>query len=681
MCGIVGAFSAQSLEISAARLEAAVDALAHRGPDDRGVYWSADRRAFLGHRRLSIIDLSGGQQPLVNETGRRRLIYNGEIYNFRALRTALERSGHVFRSHSDGEAALHGFEEDPAGFPEALSGMFALAILDEEAGRLTLARDRLGIKPLFVYHSPKLMVFASELKALVPLLPQRPRICRAALIQYLRWKYVPAPLTFYEDVYELPAGTRLDVALPPIAPAGSAEVRHEPLGPRFAASADAPVDPVLEYRARRYWAIDYAGPRIHDEREAVEELDRRLRAAVHSHLESDVEVGALLSGGVDSSLVVALATQLGARRLKTFAVGFKEPGFDQLPFARRLAEHCGTEHHETLVTFDARSALPRVAQQFDQPFADSSALASDLVCRAAAEHVRVVLTGDGGDEAFAGYQRYQPLLAGVSGGGGAQQAGRTPAAWQHLLHAAGAQLLSPEAKPLQRLRYAAQPALRAFLLREHTATDYLLDKLLPTEVGLGSAWGTSATRSDGAQIPAFLHDLQPDDMADFEGLAVRGGWSRLSAGQYFDVTTYLPGDILTKVDRTSMAYSLECRPPLLDHAVIEFSARLAPDLLIRAGVGKYLLKRVAERYVPRELIYRKKRGFRVPLRRWMKADLLEHARTRLRGGRLVQAGVLSAGGVAWVLRAQRRPWMNLSSLLWALLCLEEWACGDLAARF
>ncbi len=623
MCGIVGGIAAGPLACvdDAERLDRAIDCLAHRGPDDRGCLIAPDRRAFLGHRRLSIIDLAGGHQPIGDESGRRHVCYNGEIYNYRELRRDLKADGHIFRTHSDGEPIVHAYERDPRGFVTSLRGMFAIAVLDLDADRLTLARDRNGIKPLYYHHDGRCLLFASELKAILALLPRRPALCAPALREYLRWKYVPAPWTIYEGIRELPAAHQLIAR--PDARTGRVEIE-----------------------ITRYWDPDYGGPRLADEAEAVERLDRELRAAVDSHMVADVEVGALLSGGVDSSLVVALASTVSGRRIKTFSVGFEEPGFDQLPFARTLAERYHTEHHEEYVRLDPMATIPKLVRCFDQPFADSSALACYRVCEVAARHVKVALTGDGGDETFAGYRRYDELRRIEAADSRVRRLARRAA------FRAGAAIFSPEAKFLLRYRAAGQGPLMQYAARELLCGPWLMDRLLAEPYRLA---GDTDTFTE--------HRLGPEAR----------GWSAVDVAQYVDSRMYLPGDILRKVDRTSMAWSLECRVPLLDHAISEFGASLATDLKIRDGTGKYILKRVAERYVPRELLYRKKRGFRVPIRRWFKRGLLDETARLLRGGALAGRGIVSPRGIDWVLRNQPRPWMNLSSLLWALLFLEYWA--------
>lgn len=641
MCGIVGAFSATRLGLldDAARVAQAIDCLAHRGPDGRGAWISANADAFLGHRRLSIIDLAGGAQPLTNESARIHLAYNGEIYNYPALRAELLGRGHSFRTSTDGESALHSYEDRPGDFELTLRGMFAAAIIDEDAQALTLVRDRLGIKPLFFTVRGQTLLFASELKALL-------KLCEAvvldheALRSYLEWKFIPPPRTIYAGVYELPAGARLVARRRGAELALNASIYWQ-AQPHAAGEADA--------------GAGKACPA--DEAALVDALDQVIRDAVLCHLESDVEVGALLSGGVDSSLIVAIAAQLSKRPLKTFCVSFREQGFDQLPFARTLAAHCGTQHHEEYADLDPRAFARTAADCFDQPFGDSSALACHAVCATAARKVRVALTGDGGDEVFCGYQRHLAMQD--------ERAAARPATFaQRQLYRALAAGFSPEARFLRRLRaeQCTDPA-QAYDDRERTCGLWLLRRLVPDDPRPAAA-------------PAWLRPLKVDRWRGAALLGARGlGADWVRAVQHRDLTEYLPGDILQKVDRTSMAHGLECRPPLLDHHVVEFAMRVPAAMHITGGEPKYLLKKLAERYVPPELLYRKKRGFRVPIRRWFKAGLLDEAARDLRHGVCVERGLLDRRAVEWVLRRQRLPWFNLSSLLWSLWLLEHWARG------
>ncbi|MCG8404706.1 MAG: asparagine synthase (glutamine-hydrolyzing) [Phycisphaerales bacterium] len=624
MCGILGGISVAPFSWldGAERLRHGIDSMSHRGPDDRGEFISGNRRSFLGHRRLSIIDLEGGHQPISDEAECRHLCYNGEIYNYRELRKALLNRGHSFRTQTDGEVALHLYEEDPLGFAQSLQGMFAIAIQDEEAGCLTLVRDRNGIKPLFYFWDGRSLIFASEIKGILAFLPERPVVSQAALRQYLRWKYVPAPLTIFEGIQKLPAAHVLRAER-------NMKTRR------------------IEIDIRPYWQLDYTGKKLADEREATDLLDEKLRASVKSHLEADVEVGALLSGGVDSSLVVALASTLSNRRIKTFSVGFKEAGFDQLPFARMVARKYDTDHYEELVELDPMSTVSRLVRHFDEPFADSSALACYRVSQVASNHVKVALTGDGGDESFAGYGRYEEVLD------SALPVSRRRQRLSRAIVLSSEAIFSPEAKYLKRHRAVSYSPLQRHEEHQVMCSHWLIDKLL--------------TESN----PDDLHDL--DIFDQHRQFAVDRDWAPVEVAQYVDLRMYLPDDILTKVDRTSMACSLECRVPLLDHSITEFSASLATELKIHHGIRKYLLKRLAERYVPRELLYRPKMGFRVPIRRWFKRELLGRTADLLMDGMLVSRDILNPRGLRWMVRHQRLPWIDLASHLWALLFLEHWA--------
>ncbi len=624
MCGILGGISLAPFPwlTGSDRLDRAIDSLAHRGPDDRGGYASADLRAFLGHRRLSIIDITGGHQPICDESGRRRLCYNGEIYNYRCLRDGLLARGHAFSTQTDGEPALHLYDEDPKCFVRKLRGMFAIAILDECDGSLTLARDPNGIKPLYYHHDGASLCFASEIKAILRLLSRTPDIAPAALREYLRWKYVPAPGTIFEGIRKLPPGCLLRAT------------RDQRRGE-------------IALTIECFWEPDFGGAKLADEAEALARLDETLRAAVQSHLESDVEVGALLSGGVDSSLVTALASELSPARIKTFSVGFEEAGFDQLPFARVLANKCGTEHFEEHVSLDPMATVEKLVRHFDEPFADSSALACYRVCQVASQHVKVVLTGDGGDESFAGYRRYEDVL----------DAEAEAAGWRRPLSraivASSSLLLSPEAKYLKRHRAESFSPLQRHEEHQVMFSPWLANRVLAE--------------------PYRAEETANGTFDRLRSVGLERNWSPVDIAQYIDLRMYLPDDILTKVDRTSMACSLECRVPLLDYRVTQFSASLATGLKIHGGVRKYLLKRLAERYVPRELLYRPKMGFRVPIRRWFKRELLHRSADLLFDGALVGRGILDATGLRWMFRQQRRPWIDFGSQLWALVFLEHWA--------
>ena len=575
-----------------------------------------ERRVGLAMRRLSIIDLATGQQPIHNEDKTLSVVFNGEIYNYRELRAELQTKGHRFSTTSDSEVLVHLYEEHRERCVERLRGMFAFAIWDRQRQALFLARDRLGIKPLYYAETPQGFVFASELKAVA----QHPRVSRhvspAGLEAYLRYGYVPEPLSILEGVRRLPPGHTLTV-------------KDGSLG--------AP---------RRYWKStgffrSVTGPSRHSEADASESLWGHLESAVRSHLVSDVPVGAFLSGGVDSSAVVAIMAQAAGVPVKTFSVGFRESGYNELPYARRVAESLGTEHHELLVEPRDLGVLEEVLAAVDEPFADASAIPTYLVSRLARRHVKVVLSGDGGDELFAGYDRYvvdhqrrHLGLLGDAGLGG-------------VLRVLSAGL--PEGAPGKNYLYNLS------LPRLHRYLDSI--SLFPAR--------EMANLLEPAVVP---HGESPFATA----LALGNGLDPLSRLQDLDLNTYLPGDILTKVDRMSMANSLEARVPLLDHPLVEFACGLPADLRFRAGQTKHLLKRTLRGRVPEEVLTRPKQGFGVPLELWFTERLPGFFQDLLGDGRrLVDVGVRPAAVRKLMEAFARSHRKEYCQRLWALVVLDR----------
>jgi asparagine synthase (glutamine-hydrolysing) len=512
----------------------------------------------MGMRRLSIIDLTSGDQPMSNEDGTLWVVFNGEIYNYRELTADLTARGHRFATSSDTEVLVHLYEEYGERCVERLRGMFAFAIWDERREELLLARDRLGIKPLYYAATPDGLLFGSELKALIQSPWLRPRLDRRGLAAYLQYGYVPDPLSILEGVEKVPPGHTLTVR------------------------SGRPAPP------RRYWqATEHFKPMAapDSEAQAVEDLWRKLQEAVRFHMVSDVPVGAFLSGGVDSSAVVSIMARASGRPIKTFSVGFSEDRYNELAHARQVAEACGTENHELLVEPSDLKVLEELLSSFDEPFADSSAIPTYLVSRLARQHVKVVLSGDGGDELFAGYDRY---------------------------------VVDHRRRHLGRL---GDLGLGAPL--------WALSRVLPVGGGKNTFYNLSLPRLERYidSISLFprqaLRDvLAPGDTSrvDIAPLADHD-LDALSQLQDLDLKTYLPGDILTKVDRMSMANSLEARVPLLDHPLVEFACSLPPDLRLRHGGTKYLLKRALEGRVPAEVLTRPKQGFAVPLESWFSGSV------------------------------------------------------------
>ncbi len=616
MCGIAGIADVAGRVADEALLRAMTSVQAHRGPDGEAVVCRGP--VGLGHRRLAIIDLNTGDQPMANEDGSIWIVFNGEIYNFHELRRELEARGARFRTVSDTEVILKAYEADGPACVERLRGMFAFAILDERQRRLLLARDRAGIKPLVYAWDGRRLLFGSEIKAIL----QDPRVDRdldqEALGDYLTYHYVPAPRTIFRAVRKLPPASTL------LLPLDGGE-------------------PVIS----EYWRLRFAPDRHVTESEWIERLRTHLADAVRSHMVSDVPIGAFLSGGVDSSTVVALMAQASAAPIRTFSIGFDEADFDELRFARQVATRYGTDHYELVVKPSALEVLPKLAWHFDEPFADSSAIPTYYVSKITREHVTVALSGDGGDENFAGYRRYARAVALH------ERLDRGAAVLLRPLFRAAASAL-PVGAPGQ--AYAgllgAGPIDRYRRLIAYQRRE-TLRRLLSDDL---SALARSAASAD-----------------TFARLAARSGApDYVTALQYVDVHTYLPGDILTKVDLTSMAVSLESRVPLLDHKLMEFVATIPSSLKLRNGTGKYLLKRAMATSLPVEILTRRKMGFGVPLGAWFRGELRDMTRDVLLSPAARQRGLFRIAEVEALLRTHDAGRRDCSARLWALVCFELW---------
>lgn len=608
MCGIAGWMGAAPGYGASPALELMCNAIRHRGPDEDG-YFHAPEIA-LGMRRLSVIDVVGGRQPVANEDESVFAVFNGEIYNYRELRRELGLRGHHLASRGDSETIVHLYEDEGERLVDQLRGMFALAIWDARRHRLLLARDRLGIKPLYYWNTPERLVFASELRALLALPAFPRRIDRHAVGQYLTFGYVPDPQSVFQDVCKLPPGHVLT------------------------RDRDGRVDITC------YWSPLRIEQQAIEEGEAIEELQRLLNESIACHLESDVPLGAFLSGGVDSSAVVAIMSRLVDRPIRTFSIGFAEAEFNEAPHAARVARALGTEHTELIVRPDVDALVEDVVRSFDEPFGDSSALPTYLVARLARQQVTVALSGDGGDELFAGYTRYSELQA---------RSELRPAALRALI------------------RCVARALPHATLGRNR-----LLD-LGRTRWGRYAATIAAPPGVDDGGVA--LPDIA-DDVGGFDALIDR--WTRDSAGRDFvtrmmlvDLQSYLPGDILTKVDRTSMAVSLEARVPLLDHTVVEFALSLPPHLTIRDGEPKWLLRRAVSDIVPQCVFERPKQGFAVPLRHWFRRELRHRVDALLRDDSPIYefADLEAVRRTAAEHQSSRR---DHSLLLWRLLVLDLW---------
>jgi asparagine synthase (glutamine-hydrolysing) len=607
MCGICGIATARGAA-SPDQLAAMSRTLVHRGPDSDGVF--VDGPAGLAARRLAIIDLATGDQPIGNEDGRITVVQNGEIYNYRELRDELEHAGHRFSTSGDTEVLVHLYEEHGAAFAERLRGMFAIALWDAQRSRLVLARDPYGIKPLYYRERADELAFASELRAL-----PRGEIDLDALEAFLAFNSVPGPLTIFRDVRKLPPGHVLTWE------SGRSELI------RYARPAPA----------------DAAEVRGEDEAELVEELRARMRDSVRAHLVSDVPVGVLLSGGIDSSLLAALAAQEASEPLRTFSIGFEERSFDELADARLVAERYGTEHRELVLRPDAALLLPALAEAFDEPFADSSALPTYLVSQLAAEDVKVALSGEGGDELFGGYYTYAAdLLAERTG-------------W-------AAPFLRPlvERLPSSSARASFDYKAKRFVRAAH---------LPPLERHHG--WKEIFSPAARAELTGRGNGWDPVDLLRAR-FAETEGADLLARLQDVDLGTYLVDDLLVKTDRASMAHSLEARVPFLDPVVTNFALSLPTRHKVRGLRKKVLLRKAAAPLVPPELLGRRKRGFSIPAAAWLRGELEPFARDTLSPETLRRQGFFRPEAVTRLLDDHVAGREDLSRQLWGLLSFTLW---------
>jgi asparagine synthase (glutamine-hydrolysing) len=631
VCGIAGiVLGDEGAEVDGAAVRRMTEALHHRGPDDDGYHISGP--VGLGMRRLSIIDIAGGKQPMQNEDGTLQLVYNGEIYNFRELRARLQ-SHHRFATASDAEVVVHAYEDDREGFIADLRGMFAFALWDDRRTRLTLAVDALGIKPLYYSADEGRIVFASELGALL----EAGRISRDldfdALGQYFALGYVPAPRTILRAVSKLP-------------PAGV--LRWSP---------DAGVE------TGTYWDPAAFTPVPVDDRS---DLRKRLRAmlldAVSSHLVSDVPVGAFLSGGIDSSTVVALMSEAMDEPVRTFSIGFGDREHDELHLAREVAKRFRTDHHEFVVEPDAVDVLPKLVSHFGEPFADSSALPTYHVSRLASDHVKVALSGDGGDELFIGYTTYLGLEA-------ARYAQRLPAAVRGLVARAPARVPALSGRAADRMtrllkvaRDTTRPPRESYLSKITLVGSGDLRRVLSPDLlrklDTATAYEPIESALVGASRNGDAHPLEPFLRAN---LAVS-----------------LPGDMLVKVDRMSMANSLEVRVPLLDRVLAEFALSIPVPVRLPRWRLKGLLKDAMADTLPKAILEHRKHGFTIPVSRWFRGDLWDYARDVLLSSEARDRGLLRPEGIEELIREHRYGGRNVGPTLWSLLVFELW-CGQFLA--
>lgn len=618
MCGIAGLISLDGRALPGPQtLDAMCRTIVHRGPDDQGTFhtdWAA-----IGMRRLSIIDVAGGHQPVTSAGGRIQLVFNGEIYNFRELRQTLEARGYVFQSHSDSECIAHAYAEYGTDCFAMLRGMFAIAIVDQDRRRLVLARDRIGKKPLYLGElSPGVLGFGSELKTLLAVPGWQPRISMDAVQDFFSLGYIPAPDTIFEGIGKLPPGHWMSI---------------EP-------GQDGGAPNIVQ---TRYSHVDFLPKWTDNEDTLQERLFAELDDAVRVRLVSDVPFGAFLSGGLDSSVVCALMTRHLSQPLKTFSIGFDEAGFDELPDARRVAQHLGTEHHEMVVRPDAANLLETLVHHFDEPFGDSSAIPTFLVSQLAARHVKMVLSGDGGDELFAGYSRYRRYAT-------LQRIRRTTLGMAPGLAKLGGALL-----PGARGRRLSGIGQRLGL---PWPDDYLALVALANPADLRLLFGERAHADPFGSVRQRFVRFDIDSHAE-----------QILSG---DMDTYLVDDILVKVDRTTMANSLEARAPLLDQNLIAFAARLPFDLKLRGEQGKYLFRKVAARLLPAEVLTKRKQGFAIPLATWFRNDLRPMLLDTIGSRAFKERGIFDQAGIQRLVDEHQQGLQDRGELLWMVMVLETW---------
>ena len=614
MCGIAGIATGTGLRPHDTRLtDAMLRSLAHRGPDDQHV--RIDERAAVGARRLSIIDLDGGRQPMTDESGHIAATQNGEIYNYIELQDDLRRRGHVFRTRSDTETIVHLYEEYGTDFVRHLRGMFAVAIWDARTGTLVLARDRLGKKPLYWRLGGDRLVYGSELKAILEDPDIERVVDRASLDLYLQYQYVPAPRTILKGISKLP-------------PASVLTWRGNGA-------------PTIE----RYWSPAFEPKTTNAFDDDVAAGLALIREAVKLRLRSDVPVGVFLSGGMDSSVVTGLMAEESAQPVRTFSIGFDDEAFDELRYARVVAERFSTVHTEEVVSLDAIELLPELADHFDEPFGDSSAIPTFRVAQLAARDLKVVLTGDGGDELFGGYVRYQ--------------AHRVFSAFDRV--------------PRPVIRWAARTA--------HAATAPLGDRRIRRRLRIAESLLGGAPDERYVGLMTIIGDADRrrllfganSSSADYLLGVLRNGGALTDRMLRADLLTYLPEDLLVKMDRATMANSLEARAPLLDHRVVEFAARLPVDRKISGRTSKVLLRAIAKQLLPPDLIDRPKMGFAVPIGSWFKGDLGDRFQDLVLGADAMSRDHMDPAVARDLLHRHRAGVGGQEHRLWLLLMFELWA--------
>ena len=634
MCGITGFLILKdNIKVEQALLAQMNQAQFHRGPDEGGEY--LDEHVALGHRRLSIIDLTSGQQPMASDDGEYVLIFNGEVYNFKETRVELEELGHIFHSHSDTEVILHAYMQWGSDCVEKLQGMFTFAIWHKTQQSLFISRDRLGIKPLFYAMIDGTFYFASELKSITLIPGLSKKIDAKAIEQYFALGYAAEPHTIYQDVAKLPPGHNLTIKVGDEVP-----------------------------KVEQYWDVSYAQQVEMAEEDYLEAMVDQFKSAVDSHMNADVPLGSFLSGGVDSSAVVAMMSQLSNEKssgiatdttnkpVTTCSIGFDVKDYNETDFARMVAKDYKTDHQEQIVASDDYELVDLLAGLYDEPYADSSAMPTYRVCQLAREKVTVCLSGDGADELLAGYRRYG--------------------------------LMMNEEKVRSILPYSVRKPIFGTLGKLYPKLDwapqFLRAKTTFQSLAMDTAEGYfhGVSLLNDAQRKALFSDELYQELKGYTALEVfrehQGnfdGNDPLSLIQYLDIKTYLVGDILTKVDRASMAHSLEVRVPFLDHKFVEWTAKIPTDLKIKNGCGKYILKKAMEPHLPHDVLYRKKMGFRVPLSDWFRGPLKQKLRDALLSEQMKSSGLFNMKTIEKWLDDHQSGRKEYSAPLWTLLMFSS----------
>lgn len=622
MCGIAGKISF-STSVTTEAVGTMCDAIKHRGPDDSGVYISPDGKVGLGHRRLSIIDLSPlGHQPM-RYLNRYELVFNGEIYNFQEKRDMLEKEGYTFRSHSDSEVILALYDKYKEKCVDHLRGMFALAIYDEQEQVLFCTRDRVGKKPFKYYFDGNVFLFASELKAILTQPEYTKEVDYEAIHHYLTLQYVPAPLTGFVGIKKLEPAHYLVLNLK-----------------------------TKELKKERYWKLDYSKKLNLSETEWEKRILEKLEESVKLRMISDVPLGAFLSGGVDSSAVVAMMAKHSTQPVKTFSIGFKEEKYNELPFARKIAEQFKTDHTEFIVEPHAIDVLPLLVRQYEEPFADSSALPTYYVSKLTREHVTVALNGDGGDENFAGYTRYAAFKSSL-----------------FLEHFAW--LAKTIGVPVTRfMKNIFRTTLfdRIYRLTKSLALDY-------RERYMGFTSYFTNEQKEKLYTDEFKRKIKGENTYNLIGkqFLESGSTNKTEQAVYADFATYLPEDLLTKVDIASMTVALEGRSPFLDHEFLELTAQIPFSLKLKGlNNKKYILKRALRHILPHNILYRPKIGFGVPIKHWFRNELKDFTCEKLLNGQLIKKNLFNKEFIAQILDTHIKTEVSYAPQIWALLTLELW---------